>query len=115
MVNDILVYLNYPTPIQAKPSRCLSLQKINYLPVMHTVDVDFFSFFFPFWNLINIYFFIQDLAKELLELFTARKMAKAFFVNSGSEANDTQVCLINYPLICYCLIVSPIHFRSTVG
>lgn len=35
---------------------------------------------------------MQELAKELLEFFTARKMAKAFFVNSGSEANDTQVC-----------------------
>lgn len=34
---------------------------------------------------------IQDLAKELLDLFTANKMAKAFFTNSGSEANDTQV------------------------
>ncbi|KAK7311149.1 hypothetical protein RJT34_09084 [Clitoria ternatea] len=37
-----------------------------------------------------------DLAKELLEIFTARKMAKAFFVNSGSEANDTQVKLVWY-------------------
>lgn len=25
-------------------------------------------------------------------MFTARKMAKVFFTNSGSEANDTQVC-----------------------
>lgn len=33
----------------------------------------------------------QDLAKDLLEMFTANKMAKAFFTNSGSEANDTQV------------------------
>ncbi|WVZ04252.1 hypothetical protein V8G54_025058 [Vigna mungo] len=37
-----------------------------------------------------------ELAKELLEIFTARKMAKAFFVNSGSEANDTQVKLVWY-------------------
>lgn len=36
----------------------------------------------------------QDLAKELLEMFTARKMGKAFFTNSGSEANDTQVYLL---------------------
>lgn len=42
-----------------------------------------------------ICFFIQDLAKELLEMFTVRKMGKAFFTNSGSEANDTQVCFIN--------------------
>ncbi|KAH9621526.1 hypothetical protein KSS87_002892 [Heliosperma pusillum] len=39
---------------------------------------------------------LQDLAKDLLETFTARKMAKAFFVNSGSEANDTQVKLVWY-------------------
>ncbi|XP_019451945.1 PREDICTED: gamma aminobutyrate transaminase 3, chloroplastic-like [Lupinus angustifolius] len=36
------------------------------------------------------------LANELIELFTARKMAKAFFVNSGSEANDTVVKLVWY-------------------
>lgn len=41
-----------------------------------------------------IHFILQDLARELLETFTARKMAKAFFVNSGSEANDTQVCFV---------------------
>ena len=40
------------------------------------------------------FFFLQDLAKELLETFTAKEMAKAFFVNSGSEANDTQVCFV---------------------
>ncbi|KAF5457946.1 hypothetical protein F2P56_022017 [Juglans regia] len=39
---------------------------------------------------------LRDLAKELLENFTAIKMAKAFFVNSGSEANDTQVKLVWY-------------------
>ncbi|XP_022931321.1 gamma aminobutyrate transaminase 1, mitochondrial-like [Cucurbita moschata] len=37
-----------------------------------------------------------DLAKELLEMFTARKMGKVFFTNSGSEANDTQVKLVRY-------------------
>ncbi|KAF1885112.1 hypothetical protein Lal_00029001 [Lupinus albus] len=31
------------------------------------------------------------LAKDLIEMFTPRKMGKAFFVNSGSEANDTMV------------------------
>lgn len=29
-------------------------------------------------------------------MFTAKKMAKAFFTNSGSEANDTQVLLIAF-------------------
>ncbi|XP_023523696.1 gamma aminobutyrate transaminase 3, chloroplastic-like isoform X2 [Cucurbita pepo subsp. pepo] len=38
----------------------------------------------------------RDLAKEILEIFTARKMAKVFFSNSGSEANDTQVKLVWY-------------------
>ncbi|KAL8167940.1 hypothetical protein V2J09_009439 [Rumex salicifolius] len=33
---------------------------------------------------------------ELVEIFTARKMAKVFFVNSGSEANDTIVKLVWY-------------------
>ncbi|KAJ0982363.1 hypothetical protein J5N97_010618 [Dioscorea zingiberensis] len=37
-----------------------------------------------------------DLAKELLEIFTARKMGKVFFTNSGSEANDSQVKLVWY-------------------
>ncbi|XP_073282615.1 gamma aminobutyrate transaminase 1, mitochondrial-like [Primulina huaijiensis] len=37
-----------------------------------------------------------DLAKELVELFTARKMSKVFFANSGSEANDSQVKLVWY-------------------
>ncbi|KAK9143429.1 hypothetical protein Syun_012829 [Stephania yunnanensis] len=30
-----------------------------------------------------------DLAKELLDTFTARQMGKVFFTNSGSEANDS--------------------------
>lgn len=42
---------------------------------------------------------VQDLAKELLEMFTANKMAKVFFTNSGSETNDTQVVLLSYTLI----------------
>ena len=57
---------------------------------MYTLDFEV-DIFHP-WYFINIYFYIQDLAKDLLETFTARKMAKAFFANSGSEANDTQVC-----------------------
>lgn len=43
----------------------------------------------------NLSVFYQDLAKELLEMFTASKMKKVFFTNSGSEANDTQVCLLS--------------------
>ncbi|THU65118.1 hypothetical protein C4D60_Mb05t00280 [Musa balbisiana] len=38
----------------------------------------------------------EDLAKEILEIFTARKMGKVFFTNSGSEANDSQVKLVWY-------------------
>lgn len=34
---------------------------------------------------------LQELTKEILEMFTARKMGKVFFANSGSEANDSQV------------------------
>ncbi|KAK9114208.1 hypothetical protein Syun_021005 [Stephania yunnanensis] len=33
---------------------------------------------------------VADLAKELLDTFTARQMGKVFFTNSGSEANDSQ-------------------------
>lgn len=34
---------------------------------------------------------MQDLAAELIGMFTATKLAKVFFCNSGSEANDSQV------------------------
>ncbi|KAL6541773.1 Gamma aminobutyrate transaminase 1, mitochondrial [Orobanche gracilis] len=37
-----------------------------------------------------------DLATELLDMFTANKMAKVFLTNSGSEANDSQVKLVWY-------------------
>lgn len=44
----------------------------------------------------------QDLAKDLLDMFTANKMAKAFFTNGGSDANDTQVSIaIHQTLISY--------------
>ncbi|MBA0795554.1 hypothetical protein Gohar_006408, partial [Gossypium harknessii] len=49
-------------------------------------------FYHSFWN----HWTLQDLAKELTETFTATKMAKVFFTNSGSEANDTQVKLVWY-------------------
>ncbi|KAK4785583.1 hypothetical protein SAY86_002272 [Trapa natans] len=51
-------------------------------------------FYHSFWNRTTKP--SLDLAKELLDTFTATKMAKAFFTNSGSEANDTQVKLVWY-------------------
>lgn len=60
-----------------------ALKQLNTLPFYHS-----------FWNRTTKP--SLDLAKELLEMFTANKMAKAFFTNSGSEANDTQVKLVWY-------------------
>ncbi|KAB5519181.1 hypothetical protein DKX38_023500 [Salix brachista] len=68
-------------------------EQLNKLPFYHS-----------FWNRTtkpSLAFCLSeteapDLAKELLETFTASKMAKAFFTNSGSEANDTQVKLVWY-------------------
>ncbi|XP_020696780.2 probable gamma-aminobutyrate transaminase 3, mitochondrial isoform X4 [Dendrobium catenatum] len=51
-------------------------------------------FYHSFWNRTTKP--SLDLAKDLLEIFTVRKMGKAFFTNSGSEANDTQVKLVWY-------------------
>lgn len=51
-------------------------------------------FYHSFWNRTTKP--SLDLAKELLEMFTASKMKKVFFTNSGSEANDTQVKLVWY-------------------
>ncbi|KAL9265643.1 Gamma aminobutyrate transaminase 3, chloroplastic-like protein [Drosera capensis] len=59
-----------------------------------TAQLNKLPFYHSFWNRTTKP--SLDLAKELLEMFTARKMAKAFFVNSGSEANDTQVKLVWY-------------------
>ncbi|XP_070033233.1 vanillin aminotransferase isoform X1 [Nicotiana tomentosiformis] len=58
-------------------------KQLNTLPFYHS-----------FWNRTTKP--SLDLAKELIDLFTANKMAKAFFTNSGSEANDTQVKLVWY-------------------
>ncbi|KAL8143452.1 hypothetical protein V2J09_016484 [Rumex salicifolius] len=58
-------------------------EQLNKLPFYHS-----------FWNRTTKP--SLDLAKELLDTFTARKMEKVFFVNSGSEANDTQVKLVWY-------------------
>lgn len=60
-----------------------AVKQLNTLPFYHS-----------FWNRTTKP--SLDLATELLEMFTARKMAKAFFTNSGSEANDTQVKLVWY-------------------
>ncbi|XP_055802278.1 gamma aminobutyrate transaminase 2 [Solanum dulcamara] len=58
-------------------------KQLNKLPFYHS-----------FWNRTTKP--SLDLAKELLDMFTANKMAKVFFTNSGSEANDTQVKLVWY-------------------
>ncbi|XP_019160844.1 PREDICTED: gamma aminobutyrate transaminase 1, mitochondrial-like [Ipomoea nil] len=60
-----------------------AMKQLNTLPFYHS-----------FWNRTTKP--SLDLAKELLDTFTANKMAKAFFTNSGSEANDTQVKLVWY-------------------
>lgn len=51
-------------------------------------------FYHSFWNRTTKP--SLDLAKEILDTFTARKMGKVFFTNSGSEANDSQVKLVWY-------------------
>lgn len=51
-------------------------------------------FYHSFWNRTTKP--TLDLAEDLLSMFTARKMGKAFFTNSGSEANDSQVKLVWY-------------------
>lgn len=59
-----------------------------------TAQLNTLPFYHSFWNRTTKP--SLDLAKELLDTFTARKMGKAFFTNSGSEANDTQVKLVWY-------------------
>uniref|UniRef100_A0A803KWX3 Uncharacterized protein n=1 Tax=Chenopodium quinoa TaxID=63459 RepID=A0A803KWX3_CHEQI len=73
------------TALGGNESRLVSAatSQLNKLPFYHS-----------FWNRTTKV--SLDLAEELVEMFTARKMAKAFFVNSGSEANDTQVKLVWY-------------------
>ncbi|GAB2231625.1 hypothetical protein Droror1_Dr00010634 [Drosera rotundifolia] len=60
-----------------------AIAQLNKLPFYHS-----------FWNCSTKP--TLDLAKELLEMFTAKKMANAFLVNSGPEANNTQVKLAWY-------------------
>lgn len=59
-----------------------------------TKQLDTLPFYHSFWNRTTRP--SLDLAKEILDLFTAKKMGKVFFTNSGSEANDTQVKLVWY-------------------
>ncbi|XP_062107027.1 gamma aminobutyrate transaminase 3, chloroplastic-like [Humulus lupulus] len=59
-----------------------------------TAQLNTLPFYHSFWNRTTKP--SLDLAKELLEVFTARKMGKVFFTNSGSDANDTQVKLVWY-------------------
>ncbi|GAB4847804.1 hypothetical protein Ancab_026867 [Ancistrocladus abbreviatus] len=54
-----------------------------------TTQLNKLPFYHSFWNRTTKP--SLDLAEELLETFSARKMSKAFFVDSGSEANDTQI------------------------
>ncbi|CAA0383289.1 unnamed protein product [Arabidopsis thaliana] len=60
-----------------------AVEQLNTLPFYHS-----------FWNRTTKP--SLDLAKVLLEMFTANKMAKAFFTSGGSDANDTQVKLVWY-------------------
>ncbi|XP_070006391.1 vanillin aminotransferase isoform X2 [Nicotiana sylvestris] len=59
-----------------------------------TKQLNTLPFYHSFWNRTTKP--SLDLARELIDLFTANKMAKVFFTNSGSEANDTQVKLVWY-------------------
>ncbi|PNY16827.1 gamma aminobutyrate transaminase mitochondrial-like, partial [Trifolium pratense] len=59
-----------------------------------TAQLKKLPFYHSFWNRTTKP--SLDLATELLQFFTARKMAKAFFVNGGSDANDTQVKIVWY-------------------
>ncbi|CAL9098630.1 unnamed protein product [Musa acuminata var. zebrina] len=59
-----------------------------------TAQLNKLPFYHSFWNRTTKP--SLDLAKEILDIFTARKMGKVFFTNSGSEANDSQVKLVWY-------------------
>ncbi|RVX03464.1 Gamma aminobutyrate transaminase 3, chloroplastic [Vitis vinifera] len=59
-----------------------------------TAQLNTLPFYHSFWNHVSKP--SLDLAKELLNTFTATKMGKVFFTSSGSEANDTQVKLVWY-------------------
>ncbi|PWZ46329.1 Gamma-aminobutyrate transaminase 1, mitochondrial [Zea mays] len=88
--SDILVQLHLPSLTQLKKMggsepRLVkaATEQLNKLPFYHS-----------FWNRTTRP--SLDLAQEILSMFTARKMGKVFFTNSGSEANDSQVKLVWY-------------------
>ncbi|MQM03393.1 hypothetical protein Taro_036174 [Colocasia esculenta] len=59
-----------------------------------TAQLNTLPFYHSFWNRTTKP--SLDLAKDVLDIFTARRMGKVFFTNSGSDANDTQVKLVWY-------------------
>ncbi|KAI7747986.1 hypothetical protein M8C21_027910 [Ambrosia artemisiifolia] len=59
-----------------------------------TKQLNTLPFYHSFWNRTTKP--SLDLARELLGMFTSNEMAKVFFTNSGSDANDTQVKLVWY-------------------
>ncbi|CAA0808434.1 Gamma-aminobutyrate transaminase POP2-mitochondrial [Striga hermonthica] len=59
-----------------------------------TKQLNTLPFYHSFWNRTTKP--SLDLAKELTDMFTANDIARVFFTNSGSEANDTQVKLVWY-------------------
>ncbi|KAM0950804.1 putative transaminase [Dioscorea sansibarensis] len=59
-----------------------------------TKQLNKLPFYHSFWNRTTKP--SLDLAREILSMFTARKMGKVFFTNGGSDANDSQVKLVWY-------------------
>ncbi|KAL3692599.1 hypothetical protein R1sor_006250 [Riccia sorocarpa] len=59
-----------------------------------TKQLSVLPFYHSFWNRTTEP--SLKLAEELVDLFKPVKMAKVFYTNSGSEANDTQVKIIWY-------------------
>ena len=55
---------------------------------------------------------MQDLAEQLVDLFTATRMSKVFFCNSGSEGNDTQVRCLSLDAVISILVDSGSHESS---
>ncbi|GER33594.1 aminobutyrate aminotransferase [Striga asiatica] len=56
-------------------------------------------FYHSFWNRTTKP--SLDLAKELTDMFTANDIARVFFTNSGSEANDTQKFDLPAPFVLH--------------
>lgn len=66
------------------------------------ITIQFYVFhviyLFMFVFLGDLLLCAKNLARELVDIFTAKKMGKVFFTNSGSEANDSQVWSISSPI-----------------